>query len=105
MVPIAEQETLVPLSAEELEQKQEEEDVKEEEETVKSELESVPGSVLTSKVVIIPPRMEKRFHAAVTGLPRYWYSAVRPLLFLLILLKVTGTYPLFSERLLDEFYQ
>jgi hypothetical protein len=64
MVPLAEQETLLPLPAEGEEQEQEEE-VKEEEEQ-----QLLPGNVLTAKVLIIPPRTEKRFHAAVTGLPR-----------------------------------
>ena len=70
-MPVAEQETQVPLPASE---GQEDEDgaadevVKEEE--VKTELGAVPGSVTTTKVVIVQGGTEKHFHAAVTGLPR-----------------------------------
>jgi hypothetical protein len=70
-----EQETLVPIPENEVDEKQDGEQEKEElksevPSSVKSELESVPGTVLTTRVLVIPPRTEKRFYAAVTGLPR-----------------------------------
>jgi hypothetical protein len=65
LVPLAEQERLLPLPAEGEEGgEQQDEEVKEEATGL------LPGNVLTNKVLIVPPRTEKRFHAAVTGLPR-----------------------------------
>jgi hypothetical protein len=68
MVPLAEQETLVPIPAGE----PEEPPVPEQEETpLKTELASVvPGTVHTLRCLIVPPRTEKTFHAALNGLPR-----------------------------------
>jgi hypothetical protein len=70
MVPLAEQETLVPIPAGEPE-----EPVPEQEEEapqyLKTELASVvPGTVHTLRCLIVPPRTEKTFHAALNGLPR-----------------------------------
>jgi hypothetical protein len=69
MVPLAEQETLVPIPAGEPE-----EPVPEQEEApptnLKTELASVPGTVHTLRCLIVPPRTEKTFHAALNGLPR-----------------------------------
>jgi hypothetical protein len=70
MVPLAEQETLVQIPAGE----PEEPPVPEQEEApphLKTELASVvPGTVHTLRCLIVPPRTEKTFHAALNGLPR-----------------------------------
>jgi hypothetical protein len=72
MVPLAEQETLIPIPAGE----PEEPPVPEQEESgtpphLKTELASVvPGTVHTLRCLIVPPRTEKTFHAVLNGLPR-----------------------------------
>ncbi len=73
MVPLAEQETLIPIPAGETEKPPvpEQEEIAGAPQHLKTELASVvPGTVHTLRCLIVPPRTEKTFHAALNGLPR-----------------------------------
>ncbi len=71
MVPLAEQETLIPIPAGEPEEPAPEQEESAAPQHPKTELASVvPGTVHTLRCLIVPPRTQKTFHAALNGLPR-----------------------------------
>jgi hypothetical protein len=71
MVPLAEQETLIPIPPGEPEEPVPEQVEEGAPQHLKTELASVvPGTVHTLRCLIVPPRTEKTFHAALNGLPR-----------------------------------